>query len=127
MGVRVLTVAFDPYAPYGPVVETTTRLATWNVWGRYGNWSARLDGITAELARSNADIVCLEEAWQTPEQIQGNLVGAALDLPHRISTGDWQQDGWTSGVATCSRWPVAHHEVRRLPAGVTGWGQRSTR
>ena len=28
--------SFDPYAPYGPVVTSTIRVVTWNVWGRYG-------------------------------------------------------------------------------------------
>ncbi len=28
--------SFDPYAPYGPLVESTVRVVTWNVWGRYG-------------------------------------------------------------------------------------------
>jgi hypothetical protein len=41
-------VSFDPYAPYGAVLETTCRLVTWNVWGRLGEWQARLDGIIAE-------------------------------------------------------------------------------
>jgi endonuclease/exonuclease/phosphatase family metal-dependent hydrolase len=27
-------VGFDPYAPHGPVVESTIRVVTWNVWGR---------------------------------------------------------------------------------------------
>lgn len=122
LGCKTSTVAFDPYAPYGPIVETTVRVATWNVWGRYGDWSTRLDGIIADLTRCNPDVVCLEEAWRTPEEIQGDLVGAALDLPHRISAGDWQLDGWTSGVAICSRWPVVHHEMRRLPGGADAFG-----
>ena len=44
--------SFDPYAPYGAMLETTCRLVTWNAWGRYGDWPARLDGIIAELRRS---------------------------------------------------------------------------
>ncbi|MGH3258513.1 MAG: hypothetical protein ACRDOU_24475 [Streptosporangiaceae bacterium] len=35
--------SFDPYAPYGPVVTSTVRVVTWNVWGRCGaDWAARL-------------------------------------------------------------------------------------
>jgi hypothetical protein len=29
-------VSFDPLAPYGPVIESTVRVLTWNVWGRFG-------------------------------------------------------------------------------------------
>jgi len=32
-------VSFDPLAPYGPVIESTVRVVTWNVWGRF--WAAR--------------------------------------------------------------------------------------
>ena len=94
--------SFDPYAPYGALRETTCRVATWNVWGRYGDWSARLDGIVAELKRSPPDIVCLEEAWTTPEENEGDLVGEALGLSHRFTLGGWPQDGWISGVAIVS-------------------------
>jgi endonuclease/exonuclease/phosphatase family metal-dependent hydrolase len=104
----------DPYAPYGPMIETTCRVVTWNVWGRYGDWSARLDGIIAELERSRPDIVCLEEAWSTPEQQQVDLVGQALGLPHRFAFGDWPQEGWVSGAAVCSRWPIGTWERRPL-------------
>jgi hypothetical protein len=38
-------VSFDPYAPYGPLVDTTLRVAVWNVWGRYGAWEERQTGL----------------------------------------------------------------------------------
>ena len=38
-------VSFDPLAPYGPVIESTVRVVTWNVWGRFGaDWEGRQDG-----------------------------------------------------------------------------------
>ena len=40
---------FDPYQPYGPLVETTVRVVTWNVWGRYGEFAVRDPLIEAEL------------------------------------------------------------------------------
>ena len=115
--------SFDPYAPYGAMVETTFRVVTWNVWGRYGEWSARLDGIIAELKRSAPDIVCLEEAWATPEQSQGDLVGEALGLPYRFDWADWPQDGWTDRRFdyVLSAWPRrggAGHPVRCELLGV---------
>jgi endonuclease/exonuclease/phosphatase family metal-dependent hydrolase len=105
---------FDPYAPYGAVIETTCRVVTWNVWGRYGDWSARLDGIIAELKRSGPDIVCLEEAWSTSEQNLADLVAEALGLPHRFACGDWPQGEWVSGAAVCSRWPIVTWQQRPL-------------
>jgi hypothetical protein len=38
-------VSFDPLAPYGPVIESTVRVVTWNVWGRFGaDWEGRPAG-----------------------------------------------------------------------------------
>ena len=28
--------SFGPPAPYGPVIESTVRVVTWNAWGRFG-------------------------------------------------------------------------------------------
>jgi endonuclease/exonuclease/phosphatase family metal-dependent hydrolase len=112
-------VTFDPYAPYGPVIETTCRLVTWNVWGRYGDWSTRLKSIIAELRAAAPDVVCLQESWVTDDTTQGESVASALGYSHHLSVGDWEQDGWKSGMAICARWPIGHHEVRRL-AGAKG-------
>jgi endonuclease/exonuclease/phosphatase family metal-dependent hydrolase len=114
--------SFDPYAPYGAVIETTGRLVTWNVWGRHGEWAARLDGIIAELRRCAPDVVCLQEAWATPEENQADLVGDALGLPYRFTWGNWPQDGWTSGGAICSRWPIAARAQRPLPGQASAAG-----
>lgn len=114
--------SFDPYAPYGPMVATTCRVATWNVWGRYGEWSSRLEAIIDELTHADADIVCLQEAWTIPAETEADLVGEALGLSHRFSCGDWHQDGWTSGMAICSRWPIVTHQHRPLPSAANAAG-----
>jgi endonuclease/exonuclease/phosphatase family metal-dependent hydrolase len=107
-------VSFDPYEPYGPVSETTVRVVTWNVWGRYGDWARRQEGIENALGTEAPDIVCLVESWSTPEESQGQLVAARLGMEHSIFVGDWQQDGWTSGISIATRWPVGRHETRAL-------------
>jgi endonuclease/exonuclease/phosphatase family metal-dependent hydrolase len=108
-------VSFDPYAPYGPLVETTMRIVTWNVWGRFGDWEQRQGGIEDVLAAAEPDVVCLEECWATPETDQAARVGERLGLEHRLFVGDWEQDGWTSGIGVVSRWPIAGHERLPLP------------
>ena len=52
---------FDP--GYGPLVETTVRVASWNVWARYGPWERRAPAIEATLRAVGADIVALQEVW----------------------------------------------------------------
>jgi hypothetical protein len=38
-----------PPRSYGPLIETTVRVITWNVWGLYGPWQDREAAITATL------------------------------------------------------------------------------
>lgn len=105
--------AFDPYEPYGPVVSTTVRVVTWNVWGRYGKeWPQRQAGIEAALVEMAPDIVCLVEAWRHDGTTQPGAMAAALGLPHHAFVGDWQQEDWVSGIGLVSRWP-ASEPVRR--------------
>ena len=54
---KTASMAFDPYEPYGPVVETTVRVATWNIWGRYGDWPARQAAFESELQREDPAII----------------------------------------------------------------------
>ena len=59
---------YDP--GYGPLVRTRVRIATWNVWGRYGPWEARLPVIIENLSAINADILALQEVWEDDERNQ---------------------------------------------------------
>jgi endonuclease/exonuclease/phosphatase family metal-dependent hydrolase len=106
--------AFDPYMPYGPLVETTMRVITWNVWGRYGSWEERQNALEAVLAPARPDVVCLVESWSTPTTTQPARIAAELGQQHSLFVGDRTQDGWTSGVGIVCRWPVASHERRPL-------------
>jgi exonuclease III len=105
-------VSFDPYEPYGPVVSTTMRVVSWNVWGRYGRWDEREAGIEETLANASPDVVCLVESWSTEEATQPDLVANRLGLQHHLFLGEQQPEGWTSGIGLISRWPVSSHEHR---------------
>jgi len=108
-------VSFDQYAPYGPVTETTVRIATWNVWGRFGQWTERQAGIEDTLAAATPDVVCLVEGWSTGDADQPGQFARRLGLEHSVFAGSWPQDGWVSGLGLVSRWPVTVHEHRALP------------
>ncbi len=117
--------SFDPYAPYGPVVASTVRVVTWNVWGRYGaDAEARQAALEDTLAETGPDLVCLVEAWRQGDQTQPGRVAARLGLPYHRFTGDWQQEDWVSGVGLVSRWPMTEAAVRPLrSADGAGSGQ----
>jgi endonuclease/exonuclease/phosphatase family metal-dependent hydrolase len=115
-------VSFNQYEPYGPVVETTMRIATWNVWGRYGSWQERQAGIEDALAAAAPDVVCLVESWSGGDGItQPDLIAKRLGFDHSIFAGDWQQDDWVSGIGVVSRWPITSSEGRAL-RGADGSG-----
>ena len=114
--------AFDPLEPYGPVVESTVRIVTWNVWGRYGEWRERQAALEAALERGQPDVVCLVESWSADGSTQAERVAGRLGLSHSLFTGDWQEDGWTSGIGVASRWAITRHEERSLPGDGDGPG-----
>lgn len=113
-------VSFNQYEPYGPVVETTMRIVTWNVWGRYGQWRERQAGIEDTLATAAPDVVCLVESWSASEQNQPGLIAGRLGFEHTVFAGGWPQEDenedWVSGIGLVSRWPVTSHEHRVLAA-----------
>ena len=106
--------SFDRYAPCGQLVDTTMRVVTWNVWGRYGPWEQRQAGIEDVLAGVEPDIVCLVESWATREASQADRIGDRLGVEHRLFVGDWDHEGWTSGIGVISRWPITQHERHPL-------------
>lgn len=99
----------DLTAPYGPLVDSSARFVTWNVWGRFGPWQRRQDGIRSALAACGPDVVALQEAWSGEGGDQAAELGDALGLPHHRFHGSREFDGVPSGVAVLSRWPI---EVR---------------
>ena len=113
--------SFDPHAPYGPLVESTIRVVTWNVWGRYGpDPEARQVALEQALEQTKPDLVCLVEAWRQGDTTQPARIAARLGLPHHTFAGDREQkqreqkqQDWMSGIGFVSRWPMT--EPRRRP------------
>jgi endonuclease/exonuclease/phosphatase family metal-dependent hydrolase len=117
--------SFDPYAPYGQLVESTIRIVTWNVWGRFGDdWKERQAGIEEVLFEAGPDVVCLVEAWRQGEKNQPELIAERLELPHHHFAGDWEREDWVSGVGFVSRWPMSEPVRRPLHDEMgAGFGQ----
>jgi hypothetical protein len=45
---------------YAPLIDTTVRIVTWNVWGLYAHWEKREAAIAATLAKAGPDVGCLD-------------------------------------------------------------------
>ena len=77
--------AVSDYDPgFGPLVQTRVRIATWNLWGRYGPWEARLPVIIENLRAINADILALQEVWEDDQRSQAAEIATALSYDEPI-------------------------------------------
>lgn len=103
---------FDPLTPYGPLIETRVRVATWNVWGVFGPWRDRQPAIAGALAAAAPDLVALQESWADENGSQAAELGAHLGLHHAISGPDGIV---ASGNAVLSRWPIVATRRSTLP------------
>ncbi len=108
-----MTVAYDP--GYGPLISSTVRIVTWNLWGRYGPWEARGQVIEQTLRDLAPDVLALQEVWEDDARNQAHGIAAALGFEHVVYHANLERDGARSGNAVVSRWPIERSEVRRLP------------
>jgi endonuclease/exonuclease/phosphatase family metal-dependent hydrolase len=101
------------------------RVATWNLWWRFGPWEQRRDAITAVLADARPDVCGLQEGWagrgehlaaQLAERLGMHWAWTASPAPER-----WQErigdPAMEIGNAILSRWPITEQASQRLPAG----------
>jgi len=78
------------------------RVATWNVWGRFGPWEERWSAMVAELRALDPDVIALQETWREEERTQARLLADELAYPHWAHE-DVEQVG---GIAIVSRLPL---------------------
>jgi endonuclease/exonuclease/phosphatase family metal-dependent hydrolase len=96
------------------------RVATLNIWNRFGPWDERLVAIRAGLAALAPDIVGLQEVLRldTGEGDGLDQARAIADgLGYEVAYGRAKGERW--GNAVLSRWPVARTQVFDLPRGGT--------
>jgi endonuclease/exonuclease/phosphatase family metal-dependent hydrolase len=92
------------------------RALTFNIWNRSGPWEERFAAIKRTLAALDADVIGLQEVIVTE---QGDLLdqGQAIaeSLGYHVVFGSSHGEGYGFGNAILSRWPIARHELFRLP------------
>jgi endonuclease/exonuclease/phosphatase family metal-dependent hydrolase len=110
--------------PYGALVETTARVVTWNVWGRFGPWRDREQALVAALGAAAPDVVLLQESWADVDGTdQAELLAGRLGLPHHCRTDlDLLHGDWGPVNAIVSRWPLVDVAVHPLTSNDDGWG-----
>jgi endonuclease/exonuclease/phosphatase family metal-dependent hydrolase len=107
-------------AGYGELLTTRVRIATWNIWGRYGPWEERLPVIRETLAGIDADIVGLQEVWEDDDRNQARWLAGALGYEGCVFAANLERDGARSGNAVLARWPLRRSEVLTLPREAGG-------
>ena len=102
-----------PPRSYGPLIETTLRIVTWNVWGLYGPWREREAAIVATLQDAHPDVVVLAESWTKEGDSQCARLAGPLGLPHHAFSGIPAEEDQAalSGVAVLSRWPIRNQSA----------------
>lgn len=114
----------DEVGPYGPLLDTTARVATWNLWWRFGPWEQRAPAILSTLRGLDADVVCLQEVWGDGDVTSASRIADDLGMSHVFST-QLDIDGVDFGNAILSRWPITTSEWWPLPAPADGDERRT--
>lgn len=110
----------------GTFVETSVKLATWNIWWRFGDWQKREAAILGALQAEDADIIALQEVWRDGEESQASILAQELGL-HLTYEPVLQIDGNDWGMAILSRWPIVGRHGLALPSMPSEDGSRNCR
>ncbi|MEM9034851.1 MAG: endonuclease/exonuclease/phosphatase family protein [Actinomycetota bacterium] len=116
--------------------DRVVRIATWNLWWRFGGWEQRLDAIAAVMAEVDADIWTLQEVWAGPDgspnqaELLAGPLGMRWDWAPYGGLEFWQRRAEPDstdaliGTAVLSRWPLglAVHDVLPTVDDVPGRG-----
>lgn len=108
-------------------VSGSVRLATWNVWWRFGDWRSRQAAIARTLEQLRADIVGLQEAWTGQVEELARALGLHCVRHAAPTATHWQRrrpDSADIDVcnAVLSRWPIVDVQTIELsePAAAAG-------
>src|SRR5579884_4352343 len=80
---------------------------TWNLWGRFGPWEARLEAIAATMAEIGPDLCGLQEVWSAGGRNLAAELAGRLGLEWRWGLASQSPGGELgNGNAILSRWPI---------------------
>jgi endonuclease/exonuclease/phosphatase family metal-dependent hydrolase len=95
----------------------TLRVATLNIWNRFGPWEERLAAIRAGVGALAPDVIGLQEVVRlAPDDGDGLDQAAAIaeGFGYHVAYGRAHDERWF-GNAILSRWPIATSHVYELP------------
>ncbi|MGD0673956.1 MAG: endonuclease/exonuclease/phosphatase family protein [Polyangiaceae bacterium] len=98
-------------------MKKSFRVATLNIWNRFGPWDERLAAIRAGVRDLSPDLIGLQEVVRLDPGLGDGLDQAASiaqGFEYHVAYGRAHDERWF-GNAALSRWPIAEHEVFELP------------
>jgi endonuclease/exonuclease/phosphatase family metal-dependent hydrolase len=99
----------------------TIRVATLNIWNRFGPWEQRLPAIRAGVSALAPDLLGLQEVLRLDAADGDGLDQAAAiaqGFGYHIATSRAHDERWF-GNAALSRWPIGRRHALELPRGGT--------
>ena len=109
------------------------RVATWNLWWRFGEWDKRLPAIRSVLGAASPDICALQEVWLDGDRNLADELAGALGM-HAVWVRSPRPERWHARLPGCradvanailSRWPICEPTDLRLPSGRSGDASRT--
>ncbi len=94
-------------------IQTRLRVATWNLWWRFGPWQERTSAIVATLKDIDADIIALQEVWDDGTTNFAAQLAQELGYHYAFAPGA-RPNGIHMGNAILSRWPISQHDITPL-------------
>ena len=108
------------------------RVATWNLWWRFGAWRERAAAIRSVLSEANPDICGLQEVWAHADRNLAAQLAAELGMQWAWAPSP-RPERWHRRLPGCSaevghailaRWPIRERTEIHLPPGGSGDGSR---
>jgi endonuclease/exonuclease/phosphatase family metal-dependent hydrolase len=111
-----------------PGVSRSLRVATWNLWWRFGPWRQRAAAIRSVLLEVRPDICGLQEVWSDDEANLASELAKELGM-HCVWLRSPEPERWHSRLPGCSadvghavlaRWAIRDAVALSLPPGSSG-------
>jgi endonuclease/exonuclease/phosphatase family metal-dependent hydrolase len=93
----------------------TLRVASLNLWGRFGHWPKRLRILAALWPRIDADVLLAQELWSDEGGDQLLDLASELGYEHRARVEAPHEKHGNEGVAVLASRPLGEIEARLLP------------
>lgn len=91
-------------------------VGTLNIWGRWADWSRRLDTLVRTYPSPGPDVLMLQEVRHDALGDQAEEIARALAYPHWVTVEGHRPDDGAEGLAMLSRFALDDAHAEPLPA-----------